>query len=355
MPDFSPRTRAKKGEELTEPLQGELALYEKVGLFTKPLSERTAYRYRGVLLQYQKTLKGNPPSLQASIQFLAKLRQDGFKPSTLRLMSDAGLRREEVVSLQIRNIDLTDRFVRVRGKGDKDRVVPLTKELHKALDKLCKDRSPVEYVIGIKGKAVWNIVKKYAAMAGKPDLHPHDLRHAFATRLVEGKANIRAIRELLGHEDLITTAVYLGISPKHLQEAIDLLDKNSEKYLDVVVQDELGPGDHQKLTPPDYEQVKQLDRKSFIISDRILNETRLRGFLADLRLNHNYRISEYAEMLRFYNYFSLEVNKYIDPSLRKSCDKMWKSLDALVWFLKLQFEQKAESKKEDDPTFILSP
>ncbi|MFC1919780.1 tyrosine-type recombinase/integrase [Chloroflexota bacterium] len=279
MPKFTPRTRAKKGEDLTEPLQGELALYEQVGLFTKPIVKRTAYRYRGVLLQYQKALKGNPPSVQASIQFLAKLRQDGFKPATLRLyraalrgfhswrgeelyfpvkvpkhlppyhsaelvdhilslarshprdhvtirlMSDAGLRREEVVSLQIRNVDLTNRFIRIRGKGDKDRVIPLTQELYQALAEFCKDRSPDEFVIGIKGKAVWNIVKKYAAMADKPDLHPHDLRHAFATRLAEGKANIRAIQDLMGHEDLATTAVYLGIAPKHLQEAISILEQ----------------------------------------------------------------------------------------------------------------------------------
>jgi len=85
MPRFRARTRAKKGDELSHPLQGELAAYEKVGLFARAVTPRSAYRYRGVLLQYQKALGGDPPTLEASCRFLARLREDGFKPSTLRL------------------------------------------------------------------------------------------------------------------------------------------------------------------------------------------------------------------------------------------------------------------------------
>lgn len=278
MPEMRPRTKAPKNEQLGGVLQGELATYKKVGLFQRSLNQNTAYRYRGVLLQYQKALQGNPPSLEASRRFLARLRENGFMPSTLRLyraalqgfhawrgenlhfpvrvphhlpsyhsaekvkrilnlatrkprdhvtlrlMSDAGLRRGEVIGLHVRNVDLAGRMLRVRGKGDKDRVIPLTRELHELLEQVCHGKDPHQSVVGVKDKGVYGIVKKYATLAGEPDLRPHDLRHAFATRLVEGGANIRAIQELLGHADLKTTAVYLGVVPKHLEEAIRVLD-----------------------------------------------------------------------------------------------------------------------------------
>ncbi len=278
MPGFQAKTKAKKGEGLSQTLEGELAAYEKVGLFTRAITPRSAYRYRGVLLQYQKALQGKPPTLEASRCFLGRLREDGFKPATLhlyraalqgfhawrgerlvfpvkiphhlpqyysadlinrilalaqgkprdqlilRLMSDAGLRRGEVIGLQAHNVDLTGNMIRIRGKGDRDRVVPLTKELAELLKQFCRDKTPDEPIIGVKDKAVYMVVKKYASLAGAPGVRPHDLRHAFATRLVEGNANIRAVQELLGHTDLQTTAVYLGVVPKHLEEAIKLLE-----------------------------------------------------------------------------------------------------------------------------------
>ena len=206
MPQFKPKTRAKKGEELSHSLEGELATYEKVGLWQRAVTPRSAYRYRGVLLQYQKALQGNPPSLEASRRFLAHLRECGFKPSTLRLyraalqgfhtwrgenlefpirvphhlpsyhsaekvkrilslamgkprdhvtmrlMSDAGLRRGEVISLPVHDVDFTGRMLRTRGKGDKDRVIPLTRELHELLERVCRGKSPSELVVGVKDK-----------------------------------------------------------------------------------------------------------------------------------------------------------------------------------------------------------
>lgn len=142
-------------------------------------------------------------------------------------MSDAGLRRGEVIGLQLRDVDFTDRMLRTRGKGDKDRVIPLTRELHELLERVCRGKSPNELVVGVKDKGVYGIVKKYATLAGEPDFSPHDLRHAFATRLVGGGANIRAIQELLGHAALKTTTVYLGVVPKHLKRQLEALPKPS--------------------------------------------------------------------------------------------------------------------------------
>lgn len=282
MSDMRPRTKAPKNEQLSGALRDELATYEKVGLFQHSVNNNTAYRYRGVFLQYQRALGQNPPSVEASRLFLARLRENGFEPSTLRLyraalrgfhawrgeslefpvkvpqhlpsyhsaekikrilslatgnprnhvvirlMSDAGLRRSEVIGLRVRNVDFTGKMLRTRGKGNKDRVVPLTRELHELLEQVCQDKNPDEFVVGLKDKGVYEVVKKYATLAGEPGFHPHDLRHAFATRLVEGGANIRAIQELLGHTDLKTTAVYLGVVPKHLEEAIRILKNPAE-------------------------------------------------------------------------------------------------------------------------------
>jgi integrase/recombinase XerC len=175
MPDFVPKTRARAGKTLTQDLAGELARYAQGGLYERSVSPRSIYRYRGVLLQYQKALGGQPPSLEASRLFLGRLRGSGFHPATLhlyravlqgfhawrserlvfavkvphhlppyhsidkvnqilslstgnlcdnlilRLMSDAGLRRDEVVGLRVRNVDLASGMLRTRGKGDIDR------------------------------------------------------------------------------------------------------------------------------------------------------------------------------------------------------------------------------------------
>ncbi len=82
---MKPRTKAPKGEQLTDKLTGELAAYEKVGLPQRPLGKRTLYRYRGVLLQYQNALNGRVPNLELSRQFLGHLRQQGFAEGTLRI------------------------------------------------------------------------------------------------------------------------------------------------------------------------------------------------------------------------------------------------------------------------------
>ncbi len=84
-PEISPRRKARKEEPLTGELSGDIATYEKFGLFQRAISKRTAYRYRGVLLLYQKYLAGDKPSLEASKLFLAHLRKHGYGPSTLRI------------------------------------------------------------------------------------------------------------------------------------------------------------------------------------------------------------------------------------------------------------------------------
>ena len=85
MPQMRPRTKAPKGEQLDEALGGEMVVYERVGLFQHAVTKKTAYRYRGVLLQYQKALGGARPTLELSRQFLGHIREQGYSESTLQL------------------------------------------------------------------------------------------------------------------------------------------------------------------------------------------------------------------------------------------------------------------------------
>jgi hypothetical protein len=84
MPERKPRSKAPKGEQLNQALQGDLALYEKVGLFQHSVNQKTAYRYRGCLLHYQESLQGNVPSIDHTQIFLAHLREQLWsnKPSS---------------------------------------------------------------------------------------------------------------------------------------------------------------------------------------------------------------------------------------------------------------------------------
>jgi integrase/recombinase XerD len=281
MPERKPRTKAPKGEQLGGSLQGDLALYETVGLFQHAVNEETAYRYRGCLLHYQESLQGDPPSLEHSRRFLAHLRKQKYSASTLRvfraalkgfhswkgenfdfevkvpkhkpkyieasiankmlelakdhprdhlillLMSQAGLRRDEVVNLQVGNVG--EKALRLRGKEDKDRTIPMTRTLQASIKPFCEGKKPTDKVLGFKEKAIYQAVKKYAKLAGRPDIKPHDLRHAFATRLLENKVDIRVIQELLGHADLGTTQIYTAVAGIHLEDAVYTLDPPTGK------------------------------------------------------------------------------------------------------------------------------
>ena len=144
----------------------------------------------------------------------------------LRLMSDAGLRRGEVVDLKVRNVGT--KALRFRGKGDKDRTVPLTDELAEALIPFLSAKGPDDPVIGVGEGAIYREVKKYGRLIGKPEMKPHDLRHAFATRLLERGVSIRVAQELMGHSSVDTTQDYTAVLGTHLEDAIKVLSQPSE-------------------------------------------------------------------------------------------------------------------------------
>ena len=150
-----------------------------------------------------------------------------------------GIRREELVRLQLGDIDSDRMLIRIRqGKGKKDRNVMLSPRLLQELRDYWRSANPKPqtYLFPSKGaqpngdipmtsKSIWDAVQQAAARAGLDKrVHPHTLRHCFATHLLESGADLRTIQLLLGHADLKTTSRYLHLSERHLRATTSPLD-----------------------------------------------------------------------------------------------------------------------------------
>lgn len=140
-----------------------------------------------------------------------------------------GVRKQELLNLRVSDIDFERRLLFVKqGKGRKDRMIPLAERLMVPLRSQCAGKGARDIVyVGLNPRSVYRVITRLARACGLQGIHPHTLRHYFATRLVELGVNIRVIQELLGHADLSTTAVYLDVSPMHLKSAIEALDNNA--------------------------------------------------------------------------------------------------------------------------------
>ena len=150
----------------------------------------------------------------------------------LELLYAAGLRVSELVGLDTAAVNLEAGFVRVLGKGDKERVVPigskavssLTTYLQKARPDLLKQVSSRVLFVARAGRPMtrqgfWKLLRKYAATAGiTQHITPHSLRHSFASHLLEGGADLRSVQIMLGHADIATTQIYTHVAQKRLME-----------------------------------------------------------------------------------------------------------------------------------------
>jgi integrase/recombinase XerD len=155
----------------------------------------------------------------------------------LELMYAAGLRASEVGALKLNEYDPKLAILKVTGKGNKQRIVPIGQpavdaterylaELRPHLARHNDGRDRFRVLLSVTGRplervAVWQIVTRVARAAGIEGVHPHLLRHSFATHLVGGGADLRVIQELLGHADIGTTQVYTHVDRSHLRRAIE--------------------------------------------------------------------------------------------------------------------------------------
>ncbi|MFT4682024.1 MAG: integrase/recombinase XerD [Granulosicoccus sp.] len=147
----------------------------------------------------------------------------------------AGLRVSELCNLKISCIHFKEGFIRVTGKGDKERLVPLGGMASKRIKTYqseirnhqnVKKGSEDFIFLNSRGSSlsrvmIFNIIKKAAADAGiKKNISPHTLRHSFATHLVHGGADLRAVQDMLGHESITTTEIYTHLDQQYLRDAI---------------------------------------------------------------------------------------------------------------------------------------
>jgi len=150
----------------------------------------------------------------------------------LEVLYATGLRVSELVGLAIAQIDLNQGLVKVVGKGNKERLVPLGEEAldwieqyltSARADLLSGQRSDSLFVTARGGpltrQAFWHNLKKYVAATGiRANVSPHTLRHAFATHLLNHGADLRAVQMLLGHSDLSTTQIYTQVARERLKQ-----------------------------------------------------------------------------------------------------------------------------------------
>lgn len=141
-----------------------------------------------------------------------------------------GMRVSELVNLNIENVDLTEKFVRCFGKGEKERIIPLgdyaTESIKRYLEVRGKFNPKDSNALflnkqgyRITRQGVWFIIKKYSKILGlSKRVTPHTFRHSFATHLLSNGADIRIVQELLGHSDISTTQIYTHIVSKKLHE-----------------------------------------------------------------------------------------------------------------------------------------
>ena len=162
----------------------------------------------------------------------------GTEPTDLRdralleLMYASGLRASEAIGLEVADVDLDDQVLRARGKGSKERVVPVghtaaeavRRYLERGRPRLVGARLETHLFVNFRGGALtrqglYKIVRRHAVSAGLEDrMSPHTLRHTFATHLLAGGCDLRSVQEMLGHADVATTQLYTHLSSERLKD-----------------------------------------------------------------------------------------------------------------------------------------
>ncbi len=153
--------------------------------------------------------------------------------SLLEIFYACGLRVSELLNLKLSSLYFTEEIIRVFGKGSKERLVPIGQSAIKWTERYIKSGRPL-LIKGLKSEnylflnsrgsklsrmGIWKIVDKYAKEAGiKKEVHPHTFRHSFATHLLEGGADLRAVQEMLGHADISTTQIYTHIDREYIKQ-----------------------------------------------------------------------------------------------------------------------------------------
>jgi integrase/recombinase XerC len=175
-------------------------------------------------------------TIDETFSLLEKPQGETFRPARdraiLELLYSSGLRVSELTSLDISDLDIKESLTRVKGKGMKERIIPIGSKAMEAIQNYLTERISLKkksqaLFLNNRGgrltqRSVRRIVVYYSRMVNlKSDLSPHTLRHTFATHLLHEGADLRSIQELLGHSSLSTTQKYTHVDIRHLMEVYD--------------------------------------------------------------------------------------------------------------------------------------
>ncbi len=192
------------------------------------------------------------PEVLSQLEIEAILKQiDLSKPmghrdqAIIETLYGCGLRVSELIGLNISEIYFEEEFIKVHGKGNKERLVPIAPSVLKVLSryihetrvhlKVNKKFSDTTFLNhfgnGLSRISVFKLIKTLATKAGiQKNISPHTFRHSFATSLVEGGADLRAVQQMLGHESIITTEIYTHLDRKFLKETIALYHPRAKRF-----------------------------------------------------------------------------------------------------------------------------
>ena len=271
-------------EHVLQTAEKELAFTQyKQELQISDLEPATILRYCECLASYSQWLTYRPPTVETAKEFLAYLRQQGYKPASValyyhaikpfheslghnlkirlrknrtlppyhstnevaRLLAETesnplhnmiiltliytGLRRGELLALQVKDLSFSERTIRVeKGKGRRTRVIGMHHCLVQHLSQWCQGKSPQERLFPISPAFCSKIIRKYAIKIGS-DIHTHSLRHYCCTQLLELGNNLRLVQEHMGHTDIGTTAIYWDIVPANVRRVVDTLKPVNNK------------------------------------------------------------------------------------------------------------------------------
>jgi integrase/recombinase XerD len=168
-------------------------------------------------------------------------KPDGHRnKAIIETLYGCGLRVSELVNLRITDIHKSEGFVIVTGKGDKQRLVPISDKALKEIDFYTPERNRLKSItdqnilfLNRRGKKltrvmIFNIIKDLASKAGiKKNVSPHTFRHSFATHMIEAGADLRAVQEMLGHESILTTEIYTHIDRSYLRDTLIMFHPRS--------------------------------------------------------------------------------------------------------------------------------
>ncbi len=173
----------------------------------------------------------------SEVEKILKTGLDERQNAIVELLYSAGIRVSELVNLDIKNVDLIQKSIRVFGKGSKERLVPINKKCVDVIKKYLKKRELIALKYNSKSnlfledngkpttrQKIYKIVSEQGKLINK-HISPHTMRHSFATHLLENGADLRVVQELLGHASIVTTQLYTHISKKALRDVYFSINK----------------------------------------------------------------------------------------------------------------------------------